>query len=79
MSPSTERHDRRVKLPVYRQIETVREILLIASDEHYVELHRRVGEQWLTEILRGEESTVALTSVPVEIPFPELYEGIAFD
>ena len=34
LSPSTERHDRRVKLPVYRQIETVQEILLIASDGH---------------------------------------------
>ncbi|MBV9551543.1 MAG: Uma2 family endonuclease, partial [Alphaproteobacteria bacterium] len=31
LSPSTERHDRRIKLPVYRQIETVEEILLVAS------------------------------------------------
>src|SRR5262252_4646829 len=32
LSPSTERHDRRLKLPAYRQIGTVQEILLIASD-----------------------------------------------
>ena len=31
LSPSTERHDRRVKLPVYRQLETVQEVLLINS------------------------------------------------
>src|SRR5215472_3825364 len=54
LSPSTERHDRRLKLPAYRQIETVQEILLIASDDIYAEVHRRaVGAQWITEILRG--------------------------
>ena len=78
LSPSTERHDRRVKLPAYRQIDTVREILLVASDERYAELHRRSGAQWITEILRGSEGTIVLGSVPVEIPMSQLYENIAF-
>jgi Uma2 family endonuclease len=77
LSPSTERHDRRIKLPVYRQIATVQEILFIASDGLYAELHRRAGAQWITEILRGGDARLALTSVPVEIPLGELYEGIA--
>lgn len=76
LSPSTDRHDRRVKLPVYRQIETVQEILLVASDERYAELHRRAGMQWITEILRGGESVLALASVGIEIPLAELYDGI---
>jgi Uma2 family endonuclease len=53
LSPSTERHNRRVKLPAYRQIETVQEILLVASDDLFAEVHRRAGLQWITEILRG--------------------------
>lgn len=77
LSPSTERHDRRVKLPVYRQIETVQEILLIASDALYAELHRRAGAQWITEILRGDQAVLSLTSVGIEIPLAELYDGIA--
>jgi Uma2 family endonuclease len=77
LSPSTERHDRRVKLPAYRQISTVQEILLIASDGLYAELHRRVGAQWITEILRGAEARLALTTVGIEIRFADLYEGIA--
>ena len=77
LSPSTERHDRRVKLPVYRQIETVQEILLIASDSLYAELHRRAGPQWITEILRGDEAVLSLASVPIELRLAELYEGIA--
>lgn len=78
LSPSTERHDRRVKLPAYRQIETVREILLVASDERYAELHRRAGAQWLTEIIRGKEGALRLASVGIEIPMTELYDDIAF-
>lgn len=77
LSPSTEGHDRRVKLLVYRQIETVQEILLIASDGMYAELHRRAGPQWITEILRGGDDVLSLASVPIEIPFADLYDGIA--
>jgi Uma2 family endonuclease len=77
LSPSTERHDRRTKLPVYRQIATVQEILFIASDGLHAELHRRSGAQWITEILRGGEAVLALASVGIEIPMSELYEGIA--
>lgn len=77
LSPSTERHDRRVKLPAYRQIDSVQEILFVASDGLYAELHRRSGGQWITEILRGADARLALTSVGVEIPLGDLYEGIA--
>ena len=77
LSPSTERHDRRIKLPVYRQIATVQEILFIASDGLYAELHRKSGEQWITEILRGADVRLVLTSVGIEISLAELYEGIA--
>jgi Uma2 family endonuclease len=77
LSPSTERHDRRVKLPAYRQIATVQEIVLIASDGFYAELHRRSGAQWITEILRGANARLALTSVGIEISLGDLFEGIA--
>jgi Uma2 family endonuclease len=76
LSPSTERHDRRVKLPVYRQIDTVQEILLIDSDGLYAELHRRAGTQWITEILRGSDAVLSLTSAGVDVRLGELYDGI---
>jgi Uma2 family endonuclease len=77
LSSSTERHDRRVKLPAYRQIETVQEIALVASDDLYAEVHRRAGAQWITEILRGGEAVLSLASVPIDIRLSVLYEGIA--
>lgn len=79
LSPGTERHDRRVKLPAYRQIEAVQEIVLIASDDLYAEVHRRAGPQWITEILRGGEAVLNLASVPIEMRLVDLYDGIALE
>src|SRR5215472_2973379 len=58
----------------------VEEILLIASDDIYAEVHRRaVGAQWITEILRGGEAVLSLASIPIEIRLSDLYEGIALE
>lgn len=77
LSPTTERHDRRTKLPAYQLIETLEEIVLLASDELYAELHRRSGAQWIIQIMRGSEAVLTLQAVPAEIRLGELYEGIA--
>jgi len=77
LSPSAERHDRRVTLPVYRQISTIQEIVPILSDGLYAELHQRAGGQRITEILRGGESVLVLNSVGIEIPMSDLNVGIA--
>ena len=77
LSPSTERHDRRTKLPVYRQIASVREILLIDAEAHYAELHRRENDRWLVELARGAAATLSLASVELTTTLSELYEGIA--
>ena len=42
-----------------RQIATVQEILFLASDGFYAELHRRSGPQWITEIFRGADARLA--------------------
>ena len=64
-------------LPAYRQIDSAQEVLLIASDSLYAELHRRSGAQWITEILRGGEAMLNLASVPIDIRLADLYDGIA--
>ncbi len=77
LSPSTERHDRRVKLPVYRQIESAHEILLIDADSLYAELHRRENDRWVTELVRGASAILSLASVELRVSMAELYEGVA--
>lgn len=77
LSPSTERHDRRIKLPTYREIESVQEMLLIDSDSYYAEVHRRDANHWIIELVRGSGAILSLSSVGVSLSMAELYDGIA--
>jgi len=77
LSPSTERSDRRLKMPAYQKIDSVREILLIDADSHHAELYRRDNNHWGVELVRGAGATLFLASVELRISMSELYEGIA--
>jgi Uma2 family endonuclease len=76
LSPSTAATDRQIKIPDYRRIPSVQEILLIDSESAFAEVHCREGDRWINEIIRGPEATLALNSVPLTISMSELYEGI---
>ncbi len=75
--PSTEWTDRRLKLPAYQRIESVREILLIDADSHHAELHRRENDRWGIELVRGAGARLSLASVELAVQMSEVYEGIA--
>jgi Uma2 family endonuclease len=76
LSPGTERYDRRTKVPAYREIESVNEILLIDSEAAYAEIFRRNGAAWFSEIVQGREAELNLSSIELRLPMAELYEGI---
>ena len=67
LSPSTERTDRRLKLPAYLTIESVREIMLIDADSHHAELYRRENDYWGIQLVRGAVATLFLGSVNLRI------------
>ena len=77
LSPSTGAIDRQIKVPDYRRIPSVTEILLIDSESAFAEVHRREGDRWITEMMRGLDALLALNSVPLTILLSEIYEGIA--
>jgi Uma2 family endonuclease len=77
LSPSTEHTDRRLKMPVYQTIESVREILLIDADSHHAEVYRRENNHWGIQLVRGAEGMLFLASIGLRISMSELYEGIA--
>lgn len=79
LSPGTERHDRQVKLPAYRQIESVEEILLIDSESVYAEMLRRDGDRWITILVQGRDAVLQLSSVELRIAMAELYDGLDID
>jgi len=77
LSRSTEDHDRKVKLPVYRSIPSVQEIVLVHSDFLFVEVHRRLDDtRWQSDLLVDSEAVLRLDSVAVEVPLAALYANV---
>jgi Uma2 family endonuclease len=74
LSPSTALHDRGRKLDHYRQLASVKEILLVASEERRIQHWRRDGSHWVVDDLIGH-ADLQLTIVPDPIPLAAIYEG----
>jgi Uma2 family endonuclease len=71
LSPSTEEYDRGEKLDHYRQIDSLEEIVLVASEERRIDVWRRDGAAWARVPSAGE--LVRLSSIGCELPLPDVY------
>lgn len=74
LSPSTAVHDRGRKVEDYSRLPSVKEILLVSSEERRVRYWRRDGRRWIVEDLIGE-AELRLETVPDPIPLATIYEG----
>jgi Uma2 family endonuclease len=87
LSPSTERFDRGDKFSHYRQIDTLREYVLVNSDRRNVECYRlnERGKWELTvysvqeSAVSPEEITIELSSVDFQCSLALVYEDIELD
>jgi Uma2 family endonuclease len=79
LSDSTEKYDRGAKSGHYRQIASLKEILLIAQVEVLVErFTRQDNGGWLLIDTRELSDEVQLESVGIAIAMSELYRGVTF-
>jgi len=78
LSPSTEAYDRGKKFTRYRQSSTLKEYVLIESDEIGVECFRRNDEGLWVLHTYGEGDTLTLESVEISIPVEKLYRRVKF-
>jgi Uma2 family endonuclease len=79
-SPTTERIDRNEKLPAYKGITSLREILLVAQDHVQIEVYRRQSEgEWQTEILTDLHEELHLQSVGLTLQVAQVYRRVQFD
>jgi Uma2 family endonuclease len=72
LSPSTLDHDLGRKTRDYRRIESVREIVLVSSEQRHVVIWRRRGAKWEVEDLIGD-AALELEAVGIAIPLPAIY------
>ena len=77
LSPSTETWDRGGKFDSYRQIDSLREYVLVAWDAPRVETYLRQPDgTWVFAAAVGPAATARLNSVGVELPLAEVYRGV---
>jgi Uma2 family endonuclease len=75
LSPSTATTDRDRKLPDYRTIPSLQEILVVSSTEPRIEHFRREPGDWRVHDLRGR-GTLRLETFDLTIDLTELYAGV---
>jgi Uma2 family endonuclease len=75
LSPSTARIDKREKVMSYREIPSIKEIVLVAQKAAHVVIYRR-AEQWQPKILDSLADVLEIRSVELAIPVRSIYRGV---
>jgi Uma2 family endonuclease len=58
LSKSTERRDRNERFVLFQQLEALEEYVLVSQDEGRIEVRRRMGRSWSSELGRAGETVV---------------------
>ncbi len=77
-SKSTRRIDEREKRFAYLQLASLDAYVRIEQNHPEVILEHRTLEGWRLERLVGLEATIQPTSIGIELPLADLYEGVPF-
>jgi Uma2 family endonuclease len=77
LSADSAAFDRERKVPDYRRIASVSEILLVDSGRFLVEIYRREGADWRREIMANLDGAISSPSLGIEMSMAELYDGLA--
>jgi Uma2 family endonuclease len=78
LSPGTEGFDRGQKFQNYRQISSLREYLLVSTDQKMVECFQ-LNEKGLWELSTyGEGDEIELASIDLRVPVDLIYEEVVF-
>ena len=78
LSPSTAATDRDRKLPDYRTIPSLQDILVVSSSEPRIEHFRREEDGWKIHDLRGA-GTLRLQALDLTLDLAELYAGLTLE
>ncbi|MBJ7898962.1 MAG: Uma2 family endonuclease [Cyanobacteria bacterium RI_101] len=81
LSPSTEAYDRGDKFRKYRSIPSFCEYLVVSQTEPYIERYFKLEQdaRWQLQIYDQNNQIIALESLNVELPLPEIYRRVDFN
>jgi len=79
LSDSTEKYDRGAKSILYRQIPSLKELILIAQNEAYVgHFVRQDSGGWLLRDVLDLSGSIELAAVQISIALSEIYRSVTF-
>jgi Uma2 family endonuclease len=79
LSPTTEAYDRGRKFEHYRSLPSLRQYLLVASEQIQAELRTRQADgQWLLSFASEPQDVIDLESVGTRLMISEIYAGVEF-
>ncbi len=76
LSDATREYDRGDKLDAYRQIPSLREVLLVDQAAVAIESHRRGNDIWASHRTTDLAATIELVAVPVALPVRDIYREV---
>lgn len=76
LSPSTRRIDETSKLQAYLTLPSLQVCLLAESDEAFVKVYRRKGEEFVVEVYEGRDAEIALPEIEMSLLLKELYQDV---
>ncbi len=78
LSPSTEAYDRGEKFSHYRQLESLKEYILVLQDRVNVERYLRIQDEWKYTYCQDLNDVLPISSIQCELPLLEIYERVTF-
>ena len=78
LSKSTAAYDRGDKFYLYRQIESLREYILVEQEKAEIEVYTKKGDLWQITRYTGMDTKLFLSSIDVTINLSEIYENVTF-
>ena len=79
LSDSTAGYDRGEKFIGYRQLESLREYILISQDQVQVDHYLRQGKQWVLSEFSALEDVLPLVSIGAELSLHQIYRFVEFE
>jgi Uma2 family endonuclease len=77
LSPTTESWDRGGKFQNYREVDSLREYVLVSWDKALVETFLRQSDgTWVMNPTAGRDAIAPLKSLGIELPLAEIYDGV---
>ena len=79
LSDSTASNDLVVKNAEYRATPSVQRYVVLQQASAAAVVFARKGEDWVTDLLAGDDAVLRLPEVGIEIPLAEIYADVEFD